>query len=248
MRKISVYIISLLAAFSCYPVMAQDKPQDSVLIPLKIRVGIEISGPVIYFNDKNNLTLEGFVSGDLNEKITLYIGGGYSNYKYSQYNYDYVSHGVFFKAGPDFNLFKPEMAVGKYWGGIGVHYGISSFTSETPFLKQENYWGQASSLVAPDKRWGHFIEFSPGFRAELFRNFSIGWSISIRRLIFAGKDKDLRPVFIPGYGDGGRAFSTGINYFIVWNIPFKKIMVPIKIDMPEEPVEAENPSNQSSNQ
>jgi hypothetical protein len=250
MRKISIYIISLLAVSHCNPVMAQVKVQvkvqDSVLIPLKIRAGIEISGPVIYFTDNNNLNYEGFVSGDFNEKISLFFGGGYSNYKYSQYNYGYLSHGVFIKAGADFNLFKPEMAIGKYWGGIGVHYGISSFTSETPHFKQNNYWGSASSSIAPDRRMGHFLEFSPGFRAELFRNFSIGWSISIRRIIYSGKDKDLKPVYIPGYGDGGKTFSTGINYFIVYSIPFKKIRVPIKIEEPEEPADTEIPAGESS--
>jgi hypothetical protein len=248
MRRTYVYIISILVVFSCFPVTAQDVPQDSVLFPLKIRTGIEIAGPVIYLTDKNNLNLEGFFSGDINEKISIFIGGGYSDYKYSQYNYDYLSKGVFFKAGADFNLIKPEMSYGKYWAGIGVHYGISSFTSETPFFKQENYWGSSSSSIAIEKRWGHFIEFSPGFRAELFRNFSIGWSISIRRLINSGKGKDLRPVNIPGYGNGVKTFSTGINYFLIWNIPFKKILVPIKIEEPEEPEETEVQGNISPNQ
>lgn len=248
MRRTFVYIISILVAFSSFPVTAQDVPQDSVLIPLKIRAGIEVAGPVIYLTDKNNLNFEGFISGDINEKISVLIGGGYSDFKFSQYNYDYLIKGVFFKAGADFNLLKPEMAHGKYWAGFGLHYGISSFTSETPFLKQENYWGSLSSSIATEKRWGHFIELSPGFRAELFRNFSIGWSISIRRLIYSGKDKDLRPIHIPGYGNGGKAFSTGINYFLIWNIPFKKIMVPIKIEEPEEPEEIETPGNTNLNQ
>jgi hypothetical protein len=248
MRRTFVYIISLLVAFSSFPVAAQVKPQDSVLIPLKIRTGIDISGPVIYLINNNNLSFEGFISGDINEKISLFLGGGYSNYKYSQYNYDYLSKGIFFKTGADFNLLKPETAAGKYWFGIGLHYGIATFTSETPSFKQENYWGSESSSIAPDKRWGHFFEFSPGFRAELFNNFSIGWSISLKRLIYSGKDKDLRPVNIPGYGNGGKTFGTGINYFIVWNIPFKKIMVPIKIDVPEEPVETETQGNVSPNQ
>ncbi len=128
--------------------------QDTVTIPLKIRAGIEVSGPVIYFTDKNILNTEGYLSVDLNEKLGVYFGAGYSDYKYSQYNYEYLNKGIFFKAGVDFNLLKPEVAMGKYWAGIGIRYGLSSFTSETPSFRHENYWGTTNSSLAPETKHG----------------------------------------------------------------------------------------------
>lgn len=213
--------------------------QDSIDIPLKIRAGFDITGPVIRFTGKNILNTEGYISADINESTALYIGAGYSDYYYSQYNYDYVSNGLFFKAGIDLNILKPEISTGRYWAGVGIRYGISHFTSETPLFTHENYWGVTTSSIESDKGWGHYIELSPGFRAELFRNFSIGWSISLRKLIYPGSNKDIRPLFIPGYGEGGGSVSAGIGYFISWNIPFKKIRVAIKQEEPEEPLDEE---------
>jgi len=224
-----------------------EKVQDSVDIQLKIRAGIDITGPIIYFAGKNILNTEGYISADINEKMALFVGAGYSDYKYSQYNYDYTSKGLFFKAGVDLNILKPEVAGGRYWAGLGIRYGISKFTSETPVFIHQDYWGTINSSLEPGKSWGHFIELSPGFRAELFRNFSIGWSISLRTLLYPRSKKDIRPLYIPGYGSGGESVSVGIGYFISWNIPFKKIRVPIKQEEPEEPLDEDELNEQEVN-
>jgi len=234
MWKTYAYIISFLILPGTSTIMAQIQPEDSVLIPLKIRAGIEVSGPIIYLTGKNNLSTEGYISVDLNEKLCLYAGVGYSKFKYSQYNYSYQNKGIFFKTGIDINLLKPEISMGKYWAGIGLRYGLSAYNSETPSFWYRNYWGTVTSSLGPSARMGHFLEFSPGVRAELFRNFSIGWSVSLRRLIYSGTNKDLSPIYFPGYGNGAKPFSTGISYFLVFNIPFKKIKVEIKKEIPEE--------------
>ena len=130
MRRTSVYFISLLAVTICG--FGQIKAQDTLLIPLKIKVGLEVSGPATYYIEKKNLSTEGYIAVDLNEKTTALLAAGYLNYKYSQYNYDYLNSGIFFKVGAEFNLLKPEKAMGKYWGGLGLHYGVSIFNSEVP--------------------------------------------------------------------------------------------------------------------
>jgi hypothetical protein len=249
-RKIYVYIISLLLIISTGELMAQTtpatEPPDTVTIPLAIRTGIDISGPVIYLTDKSILNVEGYLSADLNEKRSLYLAGGYANYKHSQSNYNYLTHGIFFKAGVDFNLMKPQTAMGKYWAGVGIRYGITSFTYEIPELSHDNYWGTTTVSIPSQSQWGHFIEASPGFRAQLFGSLYIGWSISLRKMIYSGSNKDIKPIYIPGYGLASSSISTGINYFLIWNFRYKTIKVLIKKEPPEEPEENAQPSNQPS--
>ncbi|MCJ7448534.1 MAG: DUF6048 family protein [Bacteroidales bacterium] len=246
MWKTYAYIISFLIVLVNTQIRAQEQPDDSVIIPLKIKAGIEVSGPVIYFTDKNILSTEGYISVDLNEKLAVYAGVGYSDFKYSQYNYSYLNKGIFIKAGVDFNMLKPEISMGKYWAGIGLRYGLSTFIAETPSFWYKNYWGTVLSSLGTSTRLGHFLEVSPGVRVELFRNFSIGWSVSLRRLIYSGTSKDLRPIYFPGYGSGAKPFSTGISYFMVFNIPFKKIKVEIKKEIPEETEETTETEDQIS--
>lgn len=237
MRRISEYFISLLFIF--ISILAEVHGQDTILIPLKIKVGLEVSGPAIYYSKKNTLNTEGYVSADINEKVSASIAGGFLNYKYSQYNYEYLNRGMYVRSGVDFNLLKPEKSLGKYWAGIGLRYGISRFSSEVPSFSHDNYWGTTSSSIAQKINWGHFFEVSPGVRAEVFRNFSIGWTISLRKLIYSGTGKDLKPIYFPGFGNTGKSISTGLSYFIVWNIPYKKINVIIEKEVPEESEDSE---------
>jgi hypothetical protein len=239
MLKTFVYTSSLLIILSTglSPVNAQ----DTIPIPLKIKVGIEVSGPAIYYSDKNISNTEGYFAVDLNEKISVLFGAGHLNYKYSQYNYNYLNKGSFVRVGIDFNLLKPDKSLGKYWVGIGLHYGLSRFNSQTPFLKQDNYWGSTSSIIAQQINWGHFIEATPGVRTEIFKNFSIGWTISMRMLLYSSTGKDLRPIYFPGFGNAGNTISAGVNYFIVWNIPYKKINAILKKEVPEEPEDSNAP-------
>jgi hypothetical protein len=209
--------------------------QDTIPIPLKVKVGLEVSGPAIYYSDKNILNEEGYVSVDLDEKHSAVLAAGYLNFKYSQYNYTYLNHGSFVRIGMDFNILKPDKSKGKYWAGVGLRYGLSRFISETPSLEKEDYWGTTSSSVVQKTNWGHFVEVIPGVRAEIFNHFSIGWSISMRMLLHTSTGKDLRPVYFPGFGDGTKTITTGLSYYIVWNIPYKKINVILKKEVKEEP-------------
>jgi hypothetical protein len=246
MRRICEYFISILTVIICS--LSQVKSQDTLLIPLKFNVGIEVLGPAKYVADKNTLSVEGYISADLNEKLSVVLGGGYLDYKYSQYNYTYFNSGFFIRAGTDFNLLKPKKSLGKYWGGIGLRYGLSRFNWEVPEYSQTNYWGEASSSIPSEKSWGHFIEASPGMRAEIFRNFSMGWSVSLRMLLYTGTGKDLKPIYFPGFGNGEKRFSTGFSYFIVWNIPYKKIRVITKKVEPEETEDTEDTENTNKSQ
>jgi hypothetical protein len=241
MRRTYAYFISLLLFLISSP--GSIHAQDTILIPLKIRIGLEVAGPAQYYSNKNVFNSEGYITVDLNEKKSVFLSAGYLNYKYSQYNYEYLNKGIFMRTGIDFNLLKPDKAQGKYWAGIGLHYGLSIFSSEIPSFYRENYWGVTTSSIPRKTYWGHFIEASPGVRAEIFNHFSIGWGVSLRMLLYTGTGKGLPPIYFPGFGNGANSFSAGLNYFIVWNIPYKKIKVILKKEVPEESDETENPDN-----
>jgi hypothetical protein len=232
MSRTSAYSISLLLLISCSLIRVH--AQDTIPIPLKIHIGMEVSGPIIYYTDKNIRNTEGYISVDFDEKKTLMLAAGYLDYKYTQYNYTYLNSGFFIRTGIDFNLLKPDKSLGRYWAGIGLRYGLSLFNSEVPTYKKEDYWGTTSSSIEKQTNWGHFLEVSPGVRAEIFRNFSIGWSVSVRMLLHTNTGKDLKPIYFPGFGNGTKTISTGLSYFIVWNIPYKKINAIIKKEVPEE--------------
>jgi hypothetical protein len=246
MRRIFVFFISLpfFLIINLYQVYAQ----DTILFPLKIKVGLEASGPVIYAINKKNLIAEGFISADISEKYSAVLNAGYADYKYSQYNYEYLTNGIFVRAGTDINLLEPKKSMGKYWVGTGLRLGVSHFSSEVPIFAEDTYYGIVKSSVPVRKDWVSFFEFSPGVRAEVFNNFSIGWTVSVRMLLYSTTNKDLRPIYVPGFGNSSKILSAGMSYFISWNIPYKKIRVITRKEVPEETEETENPVNTGNRQ
>lgn len=237
MWRTLVYSINLLLFLICS--LTNIHGQDTIPIPLKIKIGMEVVGPAMYYSDKNILNTEAYISVDLDERRSVMVAAGYLNFKYKQYNYEYQNKGVFVRTGIDFNLLKPNKSLGKYYAGIGLRYGMSRFNSEIPYFEKEDYWGKTTSSISRKTNWGHFLEVAPGVRAEIFKNFSMGWSISLRMLLYSGTGKDLRPVYFPGFGNGTKTISSGISYFIVWNIPYKKINAIMKKDVPEETEEGD---------
>jgi hypothetical protein len=245
MWKTFVFLINFLLFLNC--VLVKVNSQDTIPIPLKIKIGLEVSGPVIYYTNKNILSEEAFISVDLDEKRSVILAAGYLDYKYSQFNYTFLNKGTFIRLGMDFNLLKPDKSQGKYWAGIGLRYGLSRFTYQVPTYQKTDYWGTTISSISPKVNWGHFVEFTPGVRTELFNHLSIGWSVSLRMLLYTGTSKNLRPVNFPGFGDGSKTITTGMNYFIIWNIPYKKIKVILKKEVKEEPEDNSNTNNKGTN-
>ena len=244
------YSISLLVLITTG--LSRAYAQDTIPIPLKIKIGMELSGPVIYYTNRNIMNAEGYISVDLNEKRSLVFDAGYLNFKYvqdsTQHNYSFRSKGSYIRVGMDFNLLKPDKSQGKYFAGIGLRYGLSRFSSETPYFDQTDYWGKTSSSIARSSYWAHFLEISPGVRAEIFNHFTVGWSISLRMLIHSTTGGNLKSINIPGFGDGTKTFNTGLSYFVVWNIPFKTINAILKKEVKEEPEDNSetNPNNTST--
>ena len=189
MRRTSAYFISLLLFFQLLLLHAQ----DTVLFPLRSGPGSTLRVRQLIFITMITLPWKDIFHSTIMKNCRYVLEGGYLNYKYSQYNYDYLSKGVFTRAGVDFNFLKPEISKGKYWTGIGLRYGLSVFNSETPMFQHENYWGSVTSSIPSDKYKGHFIEVVSGVRTELFRNFSMGWTIRMKLLLSGGGGKDLKP-------------------------------------------------------
>lgn len=249
MWRISGYIISAVLVFTS--ICGRMEAQDTIVFPMKFRLGFELAGSSKYFYEKDRMNLEGYFSSDINEKISAIFIAGRSDYDYPRYRdstflmYDYKIKGYYFKAGFDINLLKPDKSQGKYSVGFGLRYGMTHFTYEVPVITTENYWGKSQTFAPSATEWAHYIEFTPGVRAEVTKNLSVGWTVSLRKMIDPGTGKHLKPVYLPGYGNGSKSFSPGINYFIIWSIPFKNKRIIIQ---PEEVDDEETDVNQNQNQ
>jgi hypothetical protein len=231
MKRIFAYSISLIV----FLMTSQVNGQDSIKVPLNIRFGFDVVGPLYHMYKAENSTMEGYIAFENSPVRSYVIEGGYQNFSYSQYNYNYTSNGLFLRAGADFNIIKPFQSEGKYFTGVGLRYGISIYNTGVPEFSSDNYWGTGTGSAASEQHLAHFIEADPGIRTQILKFVSIGLSVRLKVLISSGTGKDMKPINIPGFGNGTKRFSPGFNYYISFSIPYKRIYArPVVEEAPEK--------------
>ena len=223
MWRYFISIIFIAAGWVC-----KLQAQDTIMFPLKLRVGFDILGASKYFYDSKNANLEAFISVDRSEKLSLTFIAGRDDYKYSRYRdeslmmYDFKANGFYFKPGVDFNLLNPKKSAGKYSLGVGFRYGVSVYSYDVKEINTEGYWGRYQTSIPKNNTWAHYLEAAPTIRAEIIKNLNLGWSVSFKKIISTGTGKNTKPVYLPGYGDGSKSFSFALSYFIIWSKPYKE--------------------------
>jgi hypothetical protein len=220
--------------------------QDTVTVPLHIRAGFDISGPILHLLNNDIRSYGVLASMDLNQALSLDAGLRYTSFSSVEYNYDYSSQGTSLVIGAGYNFMKPKTARGKYYAGIGLRYGLSFYSQEASGIKYTNAWGEGESSIPLSHHTGHYLEITPGVRTELFNGVTMGWNVYMRLLISAGAGKDLNPMWMPGYGDATKGMRTGAEYYISFSIPYKKIKVIIKPKREEEEDEAGDTGTEGS--
>ncbi|MDX9927683.1 MAG: DUF6048 family protein, partial [Bacteroidales bacterium] len=180
-RRTCIFFISLFLLSETVAVS-----QDTVTVPLHVRAGFDISGPVMKLVTKDLISYGVAASADINSSIAATAGFRYSSYRSSDVLYDFMSRGLSFTAGADYNFIKANVSQGRYSAGIGLRYGLSFYREEAPMLRYTNEWGAGETSVPAESHTGHFMEITPGVRAELFRGVTIGWNLYMRLLLSAG--------------------------------------------------------------
>jgi len=222
-RRICICFISLFLIIG-----SRAMSQDTVTVPLHIRAGFDLSGPVMQLIGTDLISYGIVASTDINSALAVTGGIRYSDFRLSDYSYEFMSRGISITAGTDYNFIKANASGGKHYAGIGLRYGLSFYSEEASVIRYNNEWGAGESSVPLSRHTGHFLEITPGVRTALFPGVTIGWNLYMRLLISAGAGKDLKPVHMPGYGAGTKGMTTGAEYYVAISIPYKKIKVFIK--------------------
>lgn len=209
--------------------------QDTIMVPLHIRAGFDVASPVNSFINKNLASYGVLGSFDLDESLSAIAGARYTSFSATEYNYDFSSRGLSFVFGAGYNFIKPKTAQGKYYAGLEIKYGISFYGQEASRIEYSNSWGSGETSLPLSHHVGNYLELGPGVRTELFSGVTIGWNLYMRVLLGAGTGSNLKPVYMPGYGDATSTITTGASYYISISIPYKKVRVIIK----PKPVETE---------
>ncbi|MCW5516501.1 DUF6048 family protein [Muriicola sp. Z0-33] len=251
------YFISSCILLGYFLGSAQDDttgtiPKDSLenKEPYGLRIGIDLSRPLVSFLNEDYTGLE-FV-GDYRLTQKLYLAAEIGNEKKTRQEelgneesgsiatlYNFTSSGSYLKLGVDYNTYNN-------WYGmnnsifIGGRYAISSFSqtlNSYSFYDSNRYWSENDFIEGsniPEEFSGlntTWLEFVFGAKAELFANFYLGASVRLG-FIITNKEEDKFPnLWIPGFNrvTDGSKFGVGYNYSISYFLPlYRKAKKPNK--------------------
>ena len=241
----SKYFISLLLLFLGLGSYAQVNkpvdlnPKDSVEYKQKygLRVGVDLSRPVLSFLDEDYTGLE--LIGDYRLTEKLFIAGELGNEKRTDTEgvgstalYNYTTSGNYLKLGVDYNTY------GNWYGEqnfvtIGGRYAFSTFSqtlnsyrifNSNRFFNPDEF---TDLVTNPEEFSGlnaSWLEFVLGMKAELFNNIYAGISVRLAYLVTNKIDDRFPNLWIPGFNKvtDGSKFGVGYNYSISYFIPLYK--------------------------
>jgi len=232
MRRIFVYIISLLLCLVVSAVTAQKKkqiiiPPDSTHLLNGFTVHVDAASLVTStLMNNSTYSMEGGIQLDLKHKIfpTIELGFAGAN-KTTNDNIGYKTNGMFERIGVDFNLRKKKKD-SKPTNNLfiaGLRLGMSSFNyNVTNVTITDNYWGTNESNNYLNQHTSKiWYEIVAGVQVEVFKNFFMGWTIRDKNLLSSDAAGNVAPWYIPGFGlNNGTSWS--FNYTLGYHFGSQK--------------------------
>lgn len=185
-----------------------------------LRFGFDISRIAVPFLEEGRVEYDGSVDLRISKNLYPVIEVGWANFETEEMNFSYRSSGFSLRAGIDKNYLKKDKAneMGMFFAGF--RYGVSFFKHEAPDLEiSDPYWGDFSGTIPIKSMNAHWLEFTTGIRAEIFKNIYLGWSLRGRLLIHKSDDNNMSPYCIPGYGKVSGRTTLGFRYSIFYQLP-----------------------------
>lgn len=226
----SKYIFSLLIIlFITFTSSFSQEQEDDLYAPqeekepLKLK-GIKLGVNVGRFSDflfkPERFSYEGSVDFNLNYKYFGVLEAGYSEIFLEENNYTYSSSGMFYKVGMDYNMLKKHPTD---YLGMGVRIGLADFKqSAGNVMLEPGNWSVTPVNIDSKSYNTYWVEISFGIKGELLKNVYFGWSALVRIAVAGREDNLFQPYDIPGFGKGANTVNLGANYYIYYQIPFKR--------------------------
>jgi hypothetical protein len=208
-------LINILAA--AFIVNAQ------IIKPVKARgieFGCNIAPFVVQIINPAQKGMEFTLNVEVIKNLVLSTEAGILSINEEKDLFTYQSTGSFIRAGFDYNIYKKNLPKEHNQILVGIKYGVARFEHE------------AASISIVDVKWGNYhgsfpktsgnaqwIEFNGGVKAEIFRNFSIGWMAQINYMINTNGMSNVKPYLIAGFGKGNKTLSVGYSYSLFYRIP-----------------------------
>lgn len=204
--------------------MATQAQGQSKFLPTGLRVGIDVANPFYQaIADKNKQIIELHADVDFHDYFVTADFGRASILRNKNGN-TFKTDGSFYRGGIDFNLLKNEPLVQAVF--IGFRYGAANFNNSLSYTKTDTLFGGYSFSGSNSDISARWFEMTTGIKAHVWNQFYMGFTFRFKTGLKVKNEGSFKAYEVPGYGIRDRVQWSGVNYYIMYRIPFRKKVVP----------------------
>lgn len=168
-----------------------------------------------YYSSELSATL------DINNRFfpTIEVGVGHADMVSQLYEIGYRTRAPYYRLGMDYNMQYKNEKPGYIYLGLRVGYTSFDYSVEAPSLV-DPVWGNEVPVQLDGLSccavWGEAVG---GLRAEIAKNFYMGWSLRYKYPFYRGAISNGGPWYIPGFGVGtkgvlGATYTVGYYFHL----------------------------------
>ncbi|MEO1054677.1 MAG: DUF6048 family protein [Bacteroidota bacterium] len=214
---------------------AQDEPVETETLEKKkeksgpvididgIRAGIDIFGLGQTFLSQERDVLE--FQGDVRLK-SYFFAVSYGTASLDDSNVErgilYENSGSYFRAGIDYNFLNKDPDGSAFF--FGIRYARGSVEDRLRFdFSGDPNWADTPGLDRQNDRLStRWLEFTSGLKVKVYKLIWFGYNLRFNFALNIEESNTLLPFFVPGYGLAQEGSRWGFNYYVLFDIPFKK--------------------------
>ncbi len=168
-----------------------------------------------YYSSELSATL------DINNRFfpTVEVGLGHTDMVSQLYEIGYRTRAPYYRVGMDYNMQYKSDKPGYIFLGARVGYASFDYSVDAPPLV-DPVWGDEATVQFTDVPCrAVWAEAVGGVRAEIAKNFYMGWSLRYKYPIYRDATSNGGPWYIPGFGTGKKGV-LGATYTIGYRFNF----------------------------
>jgi hypothetical protein len=185
----------------------------------QLRLSFDISKPVINQLQNTRKSYEFALDYYHRNEIYFVLEGGFGSAGYHYPDLSYDTRNSFIRLGFDKTLIK---RIGnKDWdmAFFGLRYGLGLIRRDAAtYTIGDSVWGTSFASIEPANQTAHWVELTGGIKVELLPDFMVGWNLRGRFLMNETSFRDLKPVYIAGFGRGDKSTILDFNVFVSYDI------------------------------
>lgn len=225
-KRIFVYCISLLALLAVQPSLFAQQAKKVFVIPKEnvplyngTTLGVDVFGLGGKLLGGDAFSSEISVDVNLKNRFFPVLETGVASYNSDQDGVTYKqSLSPYFRIGMNYNtMFKKKSLSHLY---VGFRYAISTFNYDVKSSPiNDGLWnGEIPFSYTGEKSNSQWLEVVFGIRAQVYKNFMMGWSLRYKSQFSVKENTHTTPTYIPGYGDN-KPTNFGVTYSLIYKLP-----------------------------